>query len=365
MATNTQLGVSASIQMDLDAGTPPEEIVQALMKRGLSQPTAQRFVDKALQQRSSPVAGPAAMPQEDAAKPKSSGAGDLISGAFWASLGCTVTATTYLMAKPGGTYTIAYGAVIVGLIALARGLTRWWATSRQFPVVSVLAVLAVPPLGAAAIVGYGSWRHQSRVKEVQAAEDSRLQEERATQVAERAVAARQAAVDAAAVRAQEKADAIQRQRDLLKPNQPPTIRCSVALELGNSRVPEAIPDLVEMLARREEGLSIRGCAASALVKLGETQKALDFFLECAASGDDRAHRMAIAGFGELGPSFAAVALPYFPEMLRSPYWDARYLAVDALSKIGPSAEPLLREAAQDSDQRVREAAGRALAAMRR
>jgi HEAT repeat protein len=69
------------------------------------------------------------------------------------------------------------------------------------------------------------------------------------------------------------------------------------------------------------------------------------------------------GFGDIGPPAAEVGLPYLAEALQSPDWSERYLAVEALAHLGQAGGPLLRGATQDAEQRVRERAVQALAAM--
>ncbi len=137
-------------------------------------------------------------------------------------------------------------------------------------------------------------------------------------------------------------------------------RCEAALDLGHARAREAIADLTAALDRVTESASVRNCAASALVELGETELALAFYHECARAGTSERRRIAIGGFKDIGPPAAEVALPYVREALESPDWDTRYLAVEAAAKLGPLAEPSLRDAALDRDQRVRQRAAQAL-----
>ena len=72
----------------------------------------------------------------------------------------------------------------------------------------------------------------------------------------------------------------------------------------------------------------------------------------------------MGGFMDIGPPAAEVALPYVGEALRSSDWGLRYLAVEALAKLGPLAEPLLEEATSDSDERIRQRAAQVLASVR-
>jgi hypothetical protein len=290
------------------------------------------------------------------------GRASLISGTFWLSLGSTVTAVTYLLATPGGKYAVAYGAVVVGLVAFARGLKRWSAASQPFPTAAVMVVALLPPVGAAALVGLGSWRQGSRRQERREAEEKRLSEARRVQEERRAAAERVAADEARAAR---HADRVARARKTLQTSSHAITLCDAALDLGSAGAREAIPDLTALLLRATEHASVRNCAAGALVRLGEIEQPLAFYLECARAGTSELLPMAIGGFGEIGPPAAAVALPYLEEALRSPYAASRYVAVETLAKLGPSAEELLRKASQDSDHGVRERAEKALGSPRR
>lgn len=55
---------------------------------------------------------------------RSQGRKDLIVGAVWLALGTAVTVGTYATASRGGTYTVAYGAIAVGLFRIVRGISR-------------------------------------------------------------------------------------------------------------------------------------------------------------------------------------------------------------------------------------------------
>jgi hypothetical protein len=49
----------------------------------------------------------------------------LIWGGLWCLGGLAVTLLTYLTAAPGGTFVVAYGAIIYGLVRLVRGLREY------------------------------------------------------------------------------------------------------------------------------------------------------------------------------------------------------------------------------------------------
>jgi HEAT repeat protein len=214
-------------------------------------------------------------------------------------------------------------------------------------------------LGVMVFIGVSSWRyyrHQVR----RAAEEKRLDAARAVQDDARAVRERKVADDE---RAQRHGERVARARAQLQSSSHSMTLCESALELGDAGAREAIPDLIDLLSRTMESVSVRNCAAGALITLGEVDRALDFYLECARAGTTECRGIALMGFGTIGPRAAEAALPYLSEALRSSDWSQRYLAVEALAKLGPAAEPLLREAANDAEQRVRERAVKALASL--
>lgn len=285
----------------------------------------------------------------------------MVSGTFWLSLGSTVTAATYLLAEPGERYTVAYGAVVLGAVAFLRGLLRWSKASQPFPWLAVLVVALLPPAGAAALMGAASWPEASRRRQRLDAEERRLSEARRVQEERRVVAERVAADQARAAR---HADRVARARKLLDTSSHAMTLCDAALDLAQAGAREAIPDLTAVLLRTTERASVRNCAAAALVRLGEIEQPLAFYLECARAGTSELFPMAIGGFGDIGPPAAAVALPYVEEALRSRHVDRRYVAVETLARLGPSAAGLLQTAAQDSDKTVRERAEKLLASPR-
>jgi hypothetical protein len=136
-------------------------------------------------------------------------------------------------------------------------------------------------------------------------------------------------------------------------------RCEAALELGRLGAREhaaALKDVMQL----DGAPSVRVCAAGALVTVGEHQTAMQAYTEWAGGTDASLRRSALIGFGEIGPSTAAVAIPHLADELRSPHMDARFIAVDTLSKLGPAAVPLLEQASKDTDRQVREYAERLL-----
>jgi len=217
-------------------------------------------------------------------------------------------------------------------------------------------------IGATVLIGGGSLLQYRRHEARRATEDRRLDAARAVQEEARAVKERKAADDS---RAQRHADRVARARERLQNSTHSMTLCEAALDLGHAGAREAIPDLIALLSRTMEPVSVRNCAAEALTRLGEVDRALAFYLECARAGTTECRGIALMGFGRIGPPAAEVALPYLGEAMQSPDRSQRYLAVEALANLGRAAEPLLREATRDAEPRVRERATRALASMAR
>lgn len=237
--------------------------------------------------------------------------------------------------------------------SMPRAVPREAAEARRTLVSGALWIV----LGAAILLGGFSAVRHIQWERRRAFEAQRLDAARAFLEDARAAEQRQVA-DAA--RERQHQERVSRSLDHLRTSSRPTTLCDAALDLGQAGAREAIPELLALLERRTEHVSARNCAASALVTLGETPPALAFYLECAQAWTSDCRRIAIGGFGDIGPEAFDVSLPYVRQALQSSDSGLRYIAVDALSKMGPAAEPLLRDATRDLDPNVREHAARAL-----
>jgi HEAT repeat protein len=368
--------LSTRIRLDVERGRPRDEIVAGLVQGGLSQASAERFVDRAIAAHEAGPPPPATAPaaaDTDAEEDKG-GRTSLVSGAFWLSLGTCVTGITYLLAKPGGKYMLAYGAVIGGLVAFGRGLMRFWSVRPEppFPWKAVAIAGLVPVMGMAGIVGYVKVRDASRRAAAQRAADA-VQEARESEARasgdQARLAVEQDRAEAAFTQAkateqyltQQHADRVTMFLKLLR-NPQSSRACEAALELGRLGARDAIPDLQGRLADATSP-NVQGCAATALVGLGEVDGPLAFYVASSQSSNDDLKRIAITGFGTIGPRAAPAALPFLTAEVQSPDSTHRYLAVDALSKMGPEGVPLVRGALNDSDPSVKNKATAALAEM--
>lgn len=218
------------------------------------------------------------------------------------------------------------------------------------PLIVVIAVVAAG--------GGWWWKHDETARQTRDAADTLLaaaDRARADQIRIESAAARAVAdADRTARLDQRTAQALER----LASNHPMT-QCDAALQLGRMGARAHVAAIADVMSSASSN-SVRVCAASALVTLGERGPALQAYTAWADSADDTLRRGALMGFGDIGPSAAAVALPHLAAALQSPFMDLRYLAVDSLSKLGAAAIPLLEQASKDADQHVREYAGRAL-----
>ena len=141
-------------------------------------------------------------------------------------------------------------------------------------------------------------------------------------------------------------------------------RCDAALDLGRLGAKEHVAALADAMSS-DAAATVRVCAASALVTLGDRDATLRTYEQWAYGHDEVLRRGALMGFGDIGPAAATAAIPHLAEALGSPYVDLRYLAVDSLAKLGPAAVPILKAATNDADRHVRDYAVRAVRTLER
>jgi hypothetical protein len=95
----------------MQQGVPPPEIERNLIEQGLDADVARTVVGNLLQARSKAV--------------KEAGQKNVLYGALWCAGGILVTVLTYsAAAEGGGTYVVAWGAILFGGIQLVRGLIQ-------------------------------------------------------------------------------------------------------------------------------------------------------------------------------------------------------------------------------------------------
>jgi hypothetical protein len=91
-------------------GTPPDQIERELMDRGLDAEAARIIVSNLQQARAKAM--------------KEAGQKNMLFGALWCIGGIIVTAVTYQAAIGGGSYVVAWGAILFGAIQFFRGLSQ-------------------------------------------------------------------------------------------------------------------------------------------------------------------------------------------------------------------------------------------------
>ena len=96
---------AASMMMD---GKSRRQIEEDLMDKGLDQESASVVVTNLKEMKKEAEAG--------------QGTGNMIFGALWCVGGIAVTAATYSAAEGGGTYVVAWGAIVFGAVQFFIGL---------------------------------------------------------------------------------------------------------------------------------------------------------------------------------------------------------------------------------------------------
>ncbi len=278
----------------------------------------------------------------------------LVQGAFWMSLGLTVSVASFLLAPPGGRFLIAYGAAAAGIATFANELIRFRETGAPFPWRTAGMATAAPALVGALLVSLIFWQRDSRRAARKGVEDARLQSiyaaEEKRRIEEKAAAHQKLVAEE---KTRDRLARITRAREQLQTSSHNLILCDAARAVAADGAREAIPDLLALLGRATQLASVRNCAAGVLVGFGVTEEPLALYQECIRVGTNEARMIAASGLGEIGPGVADVALPLLAEQLDSPYLNVRYAAVEALGNLGPLAAPLLTRALQDSDNTVR------------
>lgn len=107
--------LAQAVAHDLATGRAPALIAQDLVNQGWPPADAHGFVTRMQQ----------AVQQYRNSALASAYAKHMAYGALWAIGGTVVTAITYEAASNGGTYVVAWGAILFGIIDFFRGLFGW------------------------------------------------------------------------------------------------------------------------------------------------------------------------------------------------------------------------------------------------
>jgi hypothetical protein len=112
--------LSQVVAKQLAEGKSKKHIVKELVKQQWSQEAAGQFVDEveqAIKTYQNSPEGRAALAGQYARR--------MLYGVLWAVGGTIVTVASYEAASAGGTYIIAWGAILFGIIDFLRGLFGW------------------------------------------------------------------------------------------------------------------------------------------------------------------------------------------------------------------------------------------------
>jgi len=91
----------------MKSGSSPQQVQARLVEEGLDQDSAGIVVSNLVDLRSEAI--------------REAGRKNMLYGALWCIGGIIVTAATYSAASPGGTYVVAWGAILFGAIQFFRG----------------------------------------------------------------------------------------------------------------------------------------------------------------------------------------------------------------------------------------------------
>ena len=91
-------------------GASPQQIQTMLIEKGLDSESAATVVSNLTRVRSEAI--------------REAGKKNMLYGALWCIGGIVVTAATYSAASNGGTYVVAWGAIVFGAIQFFRGLVQ-------------------------------------------------------------------------------------------------------------------------------------------------------------------------------------------------------------------------------------------------
>jgi hypothetical protein len=300
--TDQSEGLAGTVRRRLDEGAAQDTVVDELVARGLSRPTAERFVERALDE----MANAAVQAHSDA--PASAGG---TTGRVWLGIGVAVL-------------------FLVGAGAGFVGYRKWQAAQEEE---ARRAAQARAELAAA---------DRARADEIRA-------ESRAKRNKDMPARASATIANLDQILAKLRSDK-------------PLWQCEAAMQLKQFGSREHVKDLLGMYetTRFHSG---RGCALSAMVGLGETTIPMQIYSQWRNSPDPEVVSSAISGYAEIGPPAADMVLPLLRLQLQSPHWDRRFVAVESLAKLGDDARPLLTEASRDDDPRVRDRAAAALKKM--
>jgi outer membrane protein assembly factor BamB len=349
--------IASRIRSALEQGADENVLFAELVSGGLSDRTARHLIERV---RAEMQTGSVRRqdPVDDETPEASAHPWRIVWGALACSAGVVITAVTYLLARPGETYLVAYGAIIYGFVDLARGLHAWRSDGQtaRFPWAFLVSAVLLPPLCGVALVAWSRSEPERRAAREAAtwqADRARVaQEERRAAELQRQKERAQRHAALSAVDAHDRRWRLRNDLFIVWGGLSER-RCEAALRLAEARIEEAIPALTFML--QEGKWDDRGCAADALVRLGRIVPAQDFYFAHLQSADGDLRRSAIAGVGLIG-SPAVAAVPVLIQALDDSDPNTRFLALRSLASMGNAAAqalPAVQNKLRDGDSHAR------------
>lgn len=254
-------GLTASIRRKLQDGKTPDSIVQDLVAGGMSQTSAQRFVDRALAEHDSsspPLPPPAEAPAptdaldqfiqtktaETEAENAKTGRKSLWVASALMCGGIAITGFSYIMAAPGQRFTLMWGPVVFGFLLWGKSVLQGFGNFRTFAWFSAVASIGAPVVLAVVLLGVAAASEPSE-EEVLRAEIA--------QAMEKAGARPPAGAGAQTVAS--RADADEREVFVLlnrfEESDSPAVQCDAAARLANMKGEDAV-DAVDGLMEQYE-----------------------------------------------------------------------------------------------------------------
>ena len=281
-------GLTTSIRRKLQGGKSPDEVVQELVAGGLTEVSAQRFVDRAMTEDASaaplpplPESGTAGDSLDQFIQTKSAeaetaaartGGKQLWIGSALMCGGIIVSAVSYLMADVGERYIMMWGPMLFGLLTWGQAVFKGREDGHDFAWSTAVVTLAVPIVLAGAAFGV--------VTAMTPDEEEGLLQAQMDEIFDPSKSA--AKSDSTAITIKESAPAsaqpgVQELLTIFENNRSAAIQCEIARRLGEVSEDEkaiAAVSLMAQLGNTPDGVKI--CIGRAMKKL-EPRMALQIY----------------------------------------------------------------------------------------
>ena len=257
------MDLATRIRARLAEGQTADDVVAQLMADGMSESNARRIVTGVQSSPPPDASFPNAADEtiddddEECAKDPT-GHAAMISGLCFISLGFGFLLVSALAEKPDPKFRITYGAILVGVAAMYRGLRRWDPQRSPFPAWGLLAALLLP---AGSLYGMYAYLRQptaaERLADEQREEQRRAEEKTARQKAEleRIATGR-----------------LQAMKNFTSGD--PVVRCSAATFFADQKMPDASGGIKRLL-NEDSNIQVKRCALEALLAAGQKRDAVE------------------------------------------------------------------------------------------